>query len=39
VLFGGHDGDYVFGDLWEWDGQKWFQRETIKPEKHIDNGH
>jgi hypothetical protein len=23
VLFDGHDGDRLFGDTWEWNGQDW----------------
>ena len=23
LLFGGYDGDQVFGDFWSWDGSDW----------------
>lgn len=37
VLFGGHDGDRVFGDLWEWDGD-WRLVRQRRPEPRITNG-
>jgi hypothetical protein len=39
VLFGGHDGEQVFGDLWAWDGQAWECLEAPPPRMRVDNGH
>jgi hypothetical protein len=39
ILFGGHDGDHVFGDIWEWDVNKWFERAAVDVQKRVDNDH
>jgi hypothetical protein len=39
VLYGGHDGDRVFGDLWEWDGTSWRLVLAAPPEVRVANGH
>jgi len=39
ILFGGHDGENVFGDLWSFKNKKWTIIEEKKPLKRIDNGH
>ena len=39
VLFGGHDGDRVFGDTWEFDGREWRQLTRTPPQARIVNGH
>jgi len=39
VLFGGHDGENVFGDTWEWDGTAWALVASVPSEKFVDNGH
>lgn len=44
VLFGGHDFGLqdevnIFGDTWEWDGDKWVQQEAGEARKRVDNGH
>jgi hypothetical protein len=39
VLVGGHDGERVFGDTWEWDGERWARRAGVPPRRRIDNGH
>jgi hypothetical protein len=39
VLFGGHDGENVFGDTWEWDGAGWTFRTGVRPERRVANGH
>jgi hypothetical protein len=39
VLFGGHDGELVFGDTWEFDGQAWALVASVGAERRIDNGH
>jgi hypothetical protein len=39
VLFGGHDGERVFGDTWEWDGSKWLRAAFHEPRLRVDNGH
>ena len=31
VVFGGHDGTRVLGDLWEWDGVRWRERTPSGP--------
>jgi N-acetylneuraminic acid mutarotase len=31
VLFGGFDGQHVFGDTWEWNGTSWTQRMVQGP--------
>jgi len=44
ILFGGHDFGIldvtnVFGDTWEWDGDRWVRKDAEKILKRIDNGH
>jgi len=39
VLFGGHDGDNVFGDVWEWDGVRWTLVDDVAPRARVDNDH
>lgn len=39
VLFGGHDGDFVFGDTWEWDGHQWSRVSFVEAQRRVDNGH
>jgi hypothetical protein len=39
VLFGGHDGENVFGDTWEWDGRRWTLQAGVPPRRRADNGH
>jgi hypothetical protein len=39
LLFGGHDGERVFGDLWSWDGEAWTRLEDAEPRPRVDNGH
>jgi hypothetical protein len=44
ILFGGHDFGIreevnVFGDTWEWNGDKWFQKEAGELRQRVDNGH
>jgi len=38
-LYGGHDGDNVFGDMWEFTGRRWKLLFDVKPLRRIDNGH
>jgi len=38
LLVGGHDGDRVFADQWEWSGQ-WRLLRAGVPTQRIDNGH
>jgi len=44
ILFGGHDFDgqdvaNVLGDTWEWNGDRWLQKEAGEAQRRIDNGH
>ncbi|MFN8061583.1 MAG: hypothetical protein U0Q12_20660 [Vicinamibacterales bacterium] len=39
VLVGGHDGDRVFGDVWEADDRGWTQRLAVVPRQRVDNSH
>ena len=39
VLFGGHEGENVFGDTWEWDGRRWLPKEIGEVKKRVENGH
>lgn len=40
VLYGGHDGEYVFGDLWEWDASTgWLDVAPAPPTRRVANGH
>lgn len=44
VLFGGHDFGRqdvtnVFGDTWEWNGDRWIQKQVGDVQTRIDNGH
>jgi hypothetical protein len=39
VLHGGHDGELVFGDTWEWDGRTWNERLSAPPQRRLENGH
>jgi hypothetical protein len=39
VLFGGHDGDDVFGDTWEWNGERWSLALAGEARKRVENGH
>jgi hypothetical protein len=39
VLFGGHDGTRVFGDTWEWTGERWVLVDSVSSRPRIDNGH
>ena len=42
VMFGGRgagpdNGDYMFGDTWEWDGSRWYFRATNGPPAQFDH--
>jgi hypothetical protein len=39
ILYGGHDGDNVFGDVWEFKNGKWLLMIKVDPRKRLDNGH
>jgi hypothetical protein len=39
ILFGGHNGDFVFGETWEFDGKSWRKIISVEPQKRIENGH
>jgi hypothetical protein len=39
ILFGGHDGDQVFGDMWAFKNGHWVIISDEKPLKRVDNGH
>ena len=44
VLFGGHDLGlqdevHVFGDTWNWDGDKWTLKQPGQMVRRVDNGH
>lgn len=39
LMYGGHDGKYVFGDLWEWTDGKWNLVIKVDPVKRLKNGH
>jgi len=39
VLFGGHDGDFVFGDTWERRAGAWSRVCSERPRRRVDNGH
>jgi hypothetical protein len=39
VLFGGHDGDNVFGDLWIFENHQWKEVSPCPPKRRIENGH
>lgn len=39
VLFGGHDGEKIFGDLWIFENGKWYKEFEHPPVKRINNGH
>jgi hypothetical protein len=39
VLFGGHDGERVFGDTWIWDGSAWCEAAVKTPVLRVENGH
>jgi hypothetical protein len=39
VLFGGHDGRQIFGDVWEWAGKAWNLVSDQPAETRVANGH
>lgn len=39
VLYGGHDGEAVFGDTWEWDGARWELVDDVAPRRRLENEH
>ena len=39
ILFGGHDGENVFGDMWTFKNNHWNFIGGKEPRKRIDNGH
>ena len=39
ILFGGHDGERVFGDMWAFKNRGWLLLHDKKPLQRIDNGH
>jgi hypothetical protein len=39
ILFGGHDGERVFGDMWAFKDREWILLQDKKPLQRIDNGH
>lgn len=39
VLYGGHDGEDVFGDTWEWDRTVWSLAAGQPARRRVDNGH
>ena len=39
VTFGGHDGERVFGDTWEYTGDGWHPRAETEPRLRLNNGH
>lgn len=39
ILYGGHDGDHVFADMWQYKKGKWRLLHSIKPAKRVQNGH
>jgi hypothetical protein len=39
LLFGGHDGETVFGDLWERRDGRWSLLHSVPPKRRVDNGH
>lgn len=38
-LYGGHDGDYVFGDMWKLKNDKWTQIFKTTSRRRIENNH
>ena len=38
LLVGGHDGEQIFADQWEWDGV-WRPLQVALPKARLDNGH
>jgi hypothetical protein len=38
-LFGGHDGERVFGDVWKWEDGVWTRVLDVTPRRRVDNGH
>jgi len=39
LLYGGHDGERVLGDLWSFEDVQWKRLEHTEPLRRIDNGH
>ena len=39
VLYGGHDGENVFGDMWIFKNKKWKLLFTEPSRQRIENGH
>jgi hypothetical protein len=39
LLFGGHDGELVFGDLWERRNGRWVRLESAQPIRRAPNDH
>jgi hypothetical protein len=39
VLVGGHDGDTVFGDVWEMAERRWLPVLRVPSQRRIENGH
>ena len=38
-LYGGHDGENVFGDIWMFKNKKWKLLFAEQPRKRIENRH
>ena len=38
-LYGGHDGEYIFGDMWTLKDDKWIQVFSTAPVKRVENNH
>jgi hypothetical protein len=39
ILFGGHDGTKIYGDLWIFKQGKWYKEFENPPIERVANGH
>jgi hypothetical protein len=39
LLYGGHDGEMVFGDMWSFDGERWLRLVDAPPRPRVPNAH
>lgn len=39
VMVGGHDGEQVFGDVWEWSQNRWRKVFSTPTIRRVENGH
>jgi hypothetical protein len=38
-LYGGHDGENVFGDMWRFKNERWELLFAAPPRRRLENGH